>query len=189
MQISQQEAALAALTLSDWMLDGGTDAHLASIQAMLDVLQAKAGELGQAARQTQAALARSTQQDLALSWTQAFGLGGNSVTPHESVARTGLVMQQPTDDVIEVMRAYGCATEANITDPADHLGVMLAFWASLWMRQDQGQAARAFALEHLQWIGWLERQLRLKQPDNIVALSLVQLLGAIVADVCLAESV
>ncbi|MCF0254512.1 MAG: molecular chaperone TorD family protein, partial [Duodenibacillus sp.] len=57
-----------------------------------------------------------------LAWSAAFGLGSGSATPHESVYRTGLVMQEPRDEVRRMMIARGFLPALPGNEPEDHLG-------------------------------------------------------------------
>ena len=177
-----QATALAALTFSDWMLKGAEPAVLASIRSMIDALQEEKSPVKEAAQEAGRALAELTDEALQRAWTQAFCAGGTSVTPHESVALTGLVMQEPRDDVLQWMYEAGLAPSESMHEPADHLGVMLAFWARLLMADVTLDAAHRFADAHLSWIGWISEELTKKQPENQPVLALARLLEAVVAD-------
>lgn len=174
--------ALAALTFSDWMLKGAESSVLESLRAMTQALQTQDSAVGAQAATVGRLLETMTLEELGRSWTQAFCVGERSVTPHESVALTGLVMQEPRDEVLAVMHAHGLAPEASVHEPADHLGVMLAFWARLVADETCLDHAQSFRREHLSWLPWLEKQLRLKQPDNAIAIELTVLLEAVVED-------
>lgn len=174
--------ALAALTFSDWMLKGVDESVLESIRAMTQALQSEDSFVAQAAREADLAMAQSTVEDLERAWTRAFCAGDGSVTPHRSVALTGLVMQAPRDEALCVMAEFGLTPEADVHEPADHLGVLLAFWARLLMQPECADAAADFARRQLDWVPWLRKQLAIKQADNKTTLALLQLLECILTD-------
>lgn len=65
---------------------------------------------------------------------------------------------------------------------ADHLGVLLAFWARLLAAPGHADAAVSFAERHLSWVPWVRAELEAKQPDNDVAMALVTLLETVIDD-------
>lgn len=180
--LSNQIKALTALTFSDWLLRGVDENVLESLLAMAAVLQQQTGPVAKAARKVAQDLQGASADALARAWTRAFCVGNSSVVPHESVALTGLVMQQPRDEVLEIMQSFGLTPEEDIHEPADHLGVMLAFWSRLLSDTQTTEAARSFANKHLGWVPWIRRELCARQPDNHVVLSLLILLEAFLED-------
>lgn len=91
-------------------------------------------------------------------------------------------MQEPRDEVLQVMSDFGLAPEAALHEPADHLGVLLAFWARLLAAPGHADAAVSFAEKHLSWVSWVRAELAAKQPDNDVAMALVTLLETVIDD-------
>lgn len=180
--LSYPVIALASLTFSDWMLKGADGSVPESLRAMTQALQKEDSALGRQAHKVAVLLEEASVEELDRSWTQAFGLGEGSVTPHESVALTGLVMQDPRDEVLAVMYAHDLAPDASLHEPADHLGVMLAFWARLVGDEQYLQDAESFCRDHLSWLPWLEKELRAKQPDNAIAIELTVLLEELVGE-------
>ena len=174
--------ALAALTFSDWMLKGIDESILESILAMTLALQDESLPTAGAAREAAAVLEGKTLEEIERAWTQAFCVGEDSVTPHESVALTGLVMQEPRDAVLEFMHGCGAAPSADTHEPADHLAVMLAFWARLLADDAAQDKALEFAEKHLQWVPWIRRELNRKQSDNAIVEALLTLLEAVLDD-------
>lgn len=80
------------------------------------------------------------------------------------------------------MSDFGLAPEAALHEPADHLGVLLAFWARLLAAPGHADAAVSFAERHLSWVSWVRAELAAKQPDNDVAMALVTLLETVIDD-------
>lgn len=80
------------------------------------------------------------------------------------------------------MSDFGLAPEAALHEPADHLGVLLAFWARLLAAPGHADAAVSFAEKHLSWVPWVRAELEAKQPDNDVAMALVTLLETVIDD-------
>ena len=180
--LSNQVTALAALTFSDWMLKGIDETIFESIQAMTSVLQNVDSCVGQAAQKVAREIAQVDVEDLKRAWTRAFCSGDSSVTPHRSVALTGLVMQEPRDEALNLMSDFGLSPEKDLHEPADHLGVLLAFLARLLAQSDCTQSAGEFALNQLDWVPWVREQLKIKQTDNTTTLALLGLLESILED-------
>lgn len=182
MQLNPAAAALTANTFSNWLLNGMTKEVHEEIRAMLEfwssqqfcpVLRGEAEEL-------MILFDRSTLESLDKDWTNAFALGAGSTTPHESVARTGLVMQEPRDATLAWMRRWGVLPQTDSAEPEDHLGLQLAFFsrlAALALESDEDladqalEAARRFALERLSWICILEDSLKAAEaPGSVVGM-------------------
>lgn len=180
--LSRPVTALAALTFSDWMLKGVDEAILESIYAMTQSLQDETLPTTEVARAAAVALEGKTLEEIERAWTQAFCVGDGSVTPHESVAFTGLVMQEPRDEVLEFMHECGVTLSADTHEPADHLGVMLAFLARLLVDDQTQDKALEFAEKHLHWVPWVRKELARKQPDNAIVPVLLTLLEAVLED-------
>lgn len=125
--LSDRVTALAALTFSDWLIKGADDSICSSLTAMMQTLSEGPHTVAKAACQAAHVLRESSIEEQSRCWTRAFCVGEGSVTPHQSVAATGLVMQEPRDEVLQVMSDFGLAPEAALHEPADHLGVLLAF--------------------------------------------------------------
>lgn len=180
--LSDRVTALAALTFSDWLLKGADDSICSSLTAMMQTLSEGPQTVAKAAFQAAHVLRESSIEEQSRCWTRAFCVGEGSVTPHQSVAVTGLVMQEPRDEVLQVMSDFGLAPEAALHEPADHLGVLLAFWARLLAAPGHADAAVSFAEKHLSWVPWVRAELEAKQPDNDVAMALVTLLETVIDD-------
>ena len=159
--------ALAATTFSDWLLeepDAPVRDELLAMTAHLIEFGDEA--LRHAAQAFDAALRAETPEESKQNWTKAFALGPHSVTPHESVMRTGLVMQEPRDATLAWMRRYGVLPTGESREPEDHLGLQLALLARICfiaVKADNPDTefteARRFAAERLAWIPLLEAQL------------------------------
>ena len=180
--LSDQVTALAALTFSDWLLKGIDEAVCESIQAMTQTLQSEDWPETQAACEADRAISQVSADDLKRAWTRAFCAGSGSVTPHRSVALTGLVMQEPRDEALRLMEKFGLAPRKDIHEPADHLGVLLAFWARLLLQPETVETAVEFARGQLDWVPWVREQLAVTQADNTTTLALLRLLECVLAD-------
>ena len=152
--LSDRVTALAALTFSDWLLKGADDSICSSLTAMMQTLSEGPQTVAKAACQAAHVLRESSIEEQSRCWTRAFCVGEGSVTPHQSVAVTGLVMQEPRDEVLQVMSDFGLAPDAAVS----------------------------FAERHLSWVSWVRAELAAKQPDNDVALALVTLLETMIDD-------
>lgn len=75
--------------------------------------------------------------DLAVDYARVFLAAGTydgaTAVPYESVYRSdsGILMQEPRDEVVLAYRAYGFAVEPDLQTPEDHAGFELEFMAIL----------------------------------------------------------
>ena len=158
---------LAATAFSDWFLEEPDTQVREELLAMTAHL-ADFGEepLRHAAIAFDSALRAETPEVSKQNWTKAFALGAHSVTPHESVMRTGLVMQEPRDATLSWMRRYGVLPTGDSKEPEDHLGLQLALLAHICFiaakadsPETEFSEAKHFAAERLAWIPILEGKL------------------------------
>ena len=156
------ESALASWLdwVGDLFLQTPSRENLARASNLPDAESLPSGASRAAARRV-ASLARvvtgdeQARHDLAVDYTQLFcACKENRPYPYESVFADGdhLLMRPVRDDVV---RAYGeegfdCRAVCP-TEPEDHIGLELAFSASL-LRAGELRALRDFAAAHLVWV-------------------------------------
>lgn len=183
MKLNPAAAALTANTFSNWLLNGMTREVHEEIRAMLQfwISQRFDLALGAKAEALTILFEGSTQEALDKDWTNAFALGADSTTPHESVLRTGLVMQESRDATLAWMRRWGVLPDPGCAEPEDHLGLQTALFSRLTAlgieAEDEEQsraaleAAARFASERLAWTPLLRDELkRAAAPESVVAM-------------------
>ncbi len=104
---------------------------------------------------------------LARDYARTFLVGHGAVAPYESVFRSpeGLAMQAPRDETLAFYTRFGMGCDDGCREPEDHLGLQLAFMASLTdealraepqRRLSYLQGQREFLDSHLlPWVGRL----------------------------------
>lgn len=172
-------ASLTAKTHSLWLLDGFDAQTLNIVRQSCDYLIREGND--QSRKIAQKFLESDLSQNeekMSRAWTSLFGLGRMSVTPHESVFRCGLAMQQPRDQTRLFMVKTGVKLGNSHGEPEDHLGVQLEFLSLLLEKGTLGEQvcldylslARAFLEERLVWVSGfvrtIERDLALPPEDD-----------------------
>lgn len=154
-------ASMTARTHSLWLLEG-FDEQTVNLVRQLCLFAAEHGSAAE--RQTaQTFLAEKSAGDaarLSRAWTSLFGLGRTSITPHESVFRCGLAMQEPRDQTRAFMIKTGVKLEDAGGEPEDHLGIQLDFLGLLLeksidgnvLHADQIDLAKSFLAQRLSWV-------------------------------------
>ncbi len=118
---SQPDLTVVALTtksFSNWLLYGMTEDIHKEVTTMF-AYQASHGSmpLRKVAKTNLDVMRRTPREELARDWSAAFALGMSSVTPHESVIRCGLTMQEPRDLTLAWMRRYGVLPDESLAEP------------------------------------------------------------------------
>ena len=160
--------SLTAAAFSDWFLFGMTKEIQSETQLMCQSLSECGSETGRGrTRRLDALLSERSLEEHAQDWAKTFALGAQSTTPHESVFRSGLVMQESRDQTLAWMRSMGLGRAEGVNEPEDHAGFQLAIFANLCARvaadmndQENKSNALRFAQEHLLWLEELQRALQ-----------------------------
>ena len=92
-------------------------------------------------------------------YTSLFCLGSSSLSLYESVWLTGLVMQEPRDELRKILKACGLKPNIDSNEPEDHLGYIYYCIGMLIERQrtneDKSQSEDKGLLQeavsHLKW--------------------------------------
>ena len=160
--------SLTAAAFSDWVLFGMTKEIQSETQLMCQSLSECGSETVRGrTRRLDALLSERSLEEHAQDWAKTFALGAQSTTPHESVFRSGLVMQESRDQTLAWMRSMGLGRAEGVNEPEDHAGFQLAIFANLCARvaadmndQENKSNALRFAQEHLLWLEELQRALQ-----------------------------
>ena len=147
-----------AAAFSDWFLFGMTKEIQSETQLMCQSLSECGSETVRGrTRRLDALLSERSLEEHAQDWAKTFALGAQSTTPHESVFRSGLVMQESRDQTLAWMRSMGLG----------RAGFQVAIFANLCARvaadmndQENKSNALRFAQEHLLWLEELQRALQ-----------------------------
>lgn len=168
------QMALATLTLSTWFLEGFTKVSVPAIQSMCDVLsRLDDSDIRDVAEKFGIGCRNDSIDCLQTIWTGAFCVGSSSLTPQESVVRTGLSMQEPRDQTLAWMRLYRCLPLSELHEPEDHIGLQAAFLGHLLLlslnETDKEKASRLlseairFTRERLAWVSFFREALAQKE--------------------------
>lgn len=172
--------ALTAKSFSNWLLYGMTEDIHKDVTAMF-AYQASHGSmpLRKVAQTNLDVMSRTSREELARDWSAAFALGMSSVTPHESVIRCGLTMQEPRDLTLAWMRRYGVLPDESLAEPADHLGLQLALLGLLCVQHLDATARpvcsaddiRRYVDERLAWLPDLRAYMKaLDAPAGVIGM-------------------
>lgn len=154
-------AAMTATTHSLWLLTGFNNETVEPVRKLCEFFSSQGtDEECRLARKILDSNAFDNVAELAKAWTSFFGLGRMSITPHESVFRCGLAMQEPRDLTRTFMLKAGVKLMSGHGEPEDHLGVQLEFLGYLLeqsfadnnLHLEQLNLARSFLQERLVWV-------------------------------------
>ena len=121
--------SLTAAAFSDWFLFGMTKEIQSETQLMCQSLSECGSETVRGrTRRLDALLSERSLEEHAQDWAKTFALGAQSTTPHESVFRSGLVMQESRDQTLAWMRSMGLGRAEGVNEPEDHAGFQLAIF-------------------------------------------------------------
>ena len=154
-------AAMTATTHSLWLLTGFNDKTIVPVRKLCEYFTSRGSEEEQElARRILSCRVFDNVTQMAQAWTSFFGLGRMSITPHESVFRCGLAMQEPRDLTRAFMLKAGVKITAAQSEPEDHLGIQLEFlghlleqsFENLKLNQSALDLASSFLRERLAWV-------------------------------------
>ena len=99
-------------------------------------------------------------QALGRDYGSLFCLGSSSLSLYESVWLTGLVMQEPRDELRKILRACGLKPNTNSNEPEDHLGFIYYCVGMLLekrrgadgdLRESEDMSPLKETVSHLKW--------------------------------------
>lgn len=114
-------------------------------------------------------------QALSRDYGSLFCLGSSSLSLYESVWLTGLAMQEPRDELREILRACGLKPNTESNEPEDHLGFIYYCIGMLIerrraedgdLRESENMRLLQAAISHLEWTRQLARAISDRHTGN-----------------------